>query len=667
MTNSFKEKGRKSMSLSRTLTIAFLLLSVVVLVITGVIQIFSYSQTQRESFSEKLSLIGRNAAETVSNYIAEKFSLIDQAGEFSFLQGNTNDKRQQIFNTLIGMQPAIRHLVLINPEGRPLFTVSRLSKTAASQYTNKIGSETTVLKSIDRYISPVEIDPNTNEPMITIAVTKKNAYGNILGTIIAEINLKFMWDLMDSIKVGSSGYTYVVDDHGRLIAFRDAARVLKAENITGLKPVNDFLQKKTASKNGAAFDYKGILGTETVGLYIPLKTPAWAVVTEMPIDEATKELSKDLIMLVINVLVLSILAGLTGLFLARRITVPLVNLTKTAVKIAEGDTKLEARAQGTSEVSGLAQAFNSMTGQLRNKAEGFRKTNEILSEVIAKAKEIIVSLNSASKEIEAATQEQTSGANEHASGITEVSATLQQLSITAKQITKNVGELMFSSEEGIRLLKESENQLLLTVTQLDDVGRISKTNAGNIVELGKRSAIINEMVELIKGVANKTNILSINASIEASRSGESGAGFSVVAAEIRELSRETIESAKKAEVAAREIKAFLDSIVVSSENEASKVIGSGKTVKNIFDNMESIVSRINNNYSFTQKIDVSIRQQESGSIQAAETMKQMAEIARQSAEIARQTLSATKDIVAFGTELDRTVAKFDQDPAAGGA
>jgi methyl-accepting chemotaxis protein len=293
-------------------------------------------------------------------------------------------------------------------------------------------------------------------------------------------------------------------------------------------------------------------------------------------------------------------------------------------------------------------------------AELVKNTNSALTGVIAKANEIIVNLNSLTKEIEAAAQEQTTASNEHASGITEVSATLKELTITAKQITNNVGELVLSSEEAMKLLKESEKQLLATVSQLEDVGVMSRNNTTQINELGKRSVLINEMVELIKEIANKTNILSINASIEASRSGETGAGFSVVAAEIRELSKETIESAKKAEVAAREIKNFLDLIIISSENESSKVLGSGNTVKSVSENVRSVVSKINNNYSFTQKIDVSIKQQEIGSVQASETMMQMAEIARQTAETARQTLTAVKDIISVSRELEKVVSNANK-------
>ena len=349
------------------------------------------------------------------------------------------------------------------------------------------------------------------------------------------------------------------------------------------------------------------------------------------------------------------------------ITAPIARLTSLAVSISQGDnTATVAIGSGRSrEITALAGALEGMTGELQRRAERFRSANTVLEEIIHKAKDIVVNLNSSSREIEAAAQEQTSGTNEFASGITEVSATLEELTITAKQITKNVGELVLASEESIKNLKQSEGQLLQTVSQLSEVGAISRQNAREISELGKRSVIINEMVELIKEVANKTNILSINASIEASRSGEAGSGFAVVAAEIRELSKETISSAKNVEKAAREIKDFIGSIIVATENESAKVVESGTTVKSISDNIAGMSEKIGNNYSFTQKIDVSIKQQEHGSKQAADTMRQMAEISRQSANTARQILQAVKEIVELAAGLNETIDKFKSDETGG--
>jgi methyl-accepting chemotaxis protein len=662
----FKNRKMITLSLKTILALTFIVFCVVTLSISGVFQIVSQFYSQQETIQGRQEIIAREAKNTVNGFIQDRRRVLSTAAALMNLT-LTSREQQQTLAGLIAIEQYFRNVVILDERGQALTSSSRLSNTDAKRFIESIDKTKNQMLSTDQYISDIYINEITNEPMVVLSVTIRDVFKEVRGLLAAELNLKFMWDLMDTIKVGSTGKgnAYVVDRKGTLIAFKDISRVIQGENVGSLKTVAEFIRSTGEETSMGIWEYRGISSDEVIGTYLSLKTPDWAVVTELPIKEAYAEVTSNTINSIIITLVLAIVAGVIGVFIARNISASLGNLTRTAVAIAGGDSRLVAEIKGSKETVSLGEAFNSMTEQLRNRMDGFKQINETLTEIVSVSKGLIVNLNSSAKEIEAAAQEQTSASNEHASGITEVSATLQELTITAKQITTNVGELVYSSEETVKLLKENEKQLLETVTQLEDVGVISKNNTTQINELGKRSVLINEMVELIKEVANKTNILSINASIEASRSGEAGAGFSVVAAEIRELSKETIESAKKADIAAKEIKDFLNSIIISSENESGKVLGSGKTVKSVFDSMGNIVSKINNNYGFTQKIDVSIKQQENGSIQAAETMRQMAEIARQSAETARQILSAVKDIVVFSTELGKTVAGAEGTEAKG--
>ncbi|MBN2533013.1 MAG: methyl-accepting chemotaxis protein [Spirochaetales bacterium] len=293
--------------------------------------------------------------------------------------------------------------------------------------------------------------------------------------------------------------------------------------------------------------------------------------------------------------------------------------------------------------------------------KAFMMMSKNLYEIISKVQIGIIELVSNTKEIHAAVEEQKAASTEQASSITEVSATLGELSITAKQITMNASELVMASGEVVKELLKGQELLVKTVTQLGEAGQISETNANQIGELGKRSELINELVEIIKEVANKTNILAINASIEASRAGETGKGFSIIAAEIRELSKETITTAKKAEVAAKDITAFINSIITSSRTESKRVVESVDIAKSLHTSLKEVVENINNNYIFTQKIDISIKQQENGSKQAAETMTQMAKIAKESAEIARQIFNSINNIVNMSKDLEISITKFNKE------
>jgi putative methionine-R-sulfoxide reductase with GAF domain len=203
--------------------------------------------------------------------------------------------------------------------------------------------------------------------LITVSIPVKNVLGDIQGTLIAEINLKFMWDLVDQLKVGETGYAYVVDNEGRLIAYGDTARVLRGENVQHIPEVQEFLENPTAAEDITPdiVAYIGLTGEKVVGRYIPLGTPEWAVFTEVPYSEAYKPTYRALTIFVLATLVMIFLAELAGVIVAKRLTVPLIALTGTATRIADGELNLKATMGGTKEIASLALAFNTMTTQLQ--------------------------------------------------------------------------------------------------------------------------------------------------------------------------------------------------------------------------------------------------------------------------------------------------------------
>ena len=217
------------------------------------------------------------------------------------------------------------------------------------------------------YIGPVYIEDVSNEPLTVIAVPVKNVFGDVQGTLVAEVDLKFMWDLVGQLQVGETGYAYVVDNKGDLIAFSNASRVLRGENEQQILIVKEFLRNLSASTKTApeVANYTGLDGTTVVGTYVALGTPPWAVITEMPLQEAYQTVLQIFASSLIAILVIAVLAGVAGVFIARRLTGPLANLLETATRISHGELELQTAVSGPAEVVSLAMAFNSMTTQLR--------------------------------------------------------------------------------------------------------------------------------------------------------------------------------------------------------------------------------------------------------------------------------------------------------------
>jgi HAMP domain-containing protein len=292
---------------------------------------------------------------------------LESAIKFGNPAAVSKEEQLRALENLLGLELAFRNLVLLDPQGQELVKASRIFQSAAEQLADRVESDLlTQVKQGNRYIGSVYIDELTSEPMVVMAVPTTDIFGDFQGVLLAEVNLKFMWDLVDRLEIGETGQAYVVDRQGDLIAFGDSGRVLRGENVSHLQEVAEFISNPALVDETGASMSEGIDETLVVGTYVPLGTPDWAVVTELPVDEAYWEIIRGLGISAVVILVMAILAGLTGVYVSQRLAIPLLNLTDTATRIAEGKLDLEATVEGPNEVVRLGEAFNSMTAKLRN-------------------------------------------------------------------------------------------------------------------------------------------------------------------------------------------------------------------------------------------------------------------------------------------------------------
>jgi len=389
------KKPQMALSLANTLALAFFILSIVVLLISGSLQLFSNIQTQRIVISSNQQLVAQDATKTVSSFIQEKFSVLEASLRLTDLVTASPEEQKLILNSLLGLQPAFRQLVLLNAQDQESAQVSRLSRAASGRFTDRVkGDVLAQMKQRGKYLSSVYIDPLTSEPLVIMAVPVNDVFGEFKGSLVVEVNLKFMWNLVDQLKVGETGCAYVVDRQGNLIAFGDTARVLKGENVGHLKVVSEFIHNPVSIRSSEANIYQGIMGVTVVGTYVPLGMPDWAVVTELPWEEAYRDTIRDVVVSSGGTLVMAVLAGVVGVYVARRLAVPLVHLMETATRIAGGERELQAVVDGPKEAASLAIAFNSMTAQLR-------QSLEVLEQRVIEVKRAEESLRQANETLQA--------------------------------------------------------------------------------------------------------------------------------------------------------------------------------------------------------------------------------------------------------------------------
>lgn len=364
---STADKSTKSASLTQTLTLAFVTLSVFSLLLMGILQLGLVNfPTQQQVASNQQQSNAVFAATQVSGFIQRIFSALETTSKVSRPLINNPAERLSLLQNLLAYEPALRQVAILNNQGQEIAKASRLTIITPNNLINRANSDLFIQTSQGvRHVGSIRIDETTSEPLVTLGVPIEDVFGQFQGVLVAEVNLKFMWDLVDRLEIGQTGQAFVVDRQGNLIAFGDTLRVLNGENVRGLTTVTEFVGSYNPVDSTGAEITTGITGDTVLSTYVPLGTPDWAVVTEMPVFEAYQGIIPSVLLSGAVLLGVAALSAVAGIYISRRLAAPVRNLTQTATQIAQGNLNLEAPLEGTAEVNRLAVAFNSMTGQLR--------------------------------------------------------------------------------------------------------------------------------------------------------------------------------------------------------------------------------------------------------------------------------------------------------------
>lgn len=388
------QQGHRSLLVILALTM--ISLSVTALVITSILQFVSHVQTQETSIMQVQSLIAQKAAKEVNIFLDERIKILKVVSEFNdFII--SPETRQRVARGLMGLEKSFEHIIIMDAQNNVLTHISRISLPSDMIYEHIDVSE--MIRQTQQnghYVSPVFIDRATNEPHILLAAPVIDVLGERQGTLIGVVNLRFMWHLINTLDVGQNGYAYIIDRQGNLLAFRDIARVLRGDNVADIPVVREFITKTNPDTAMQIGSYTGLMGDQVVGSYVALGQPDWAVITEIPWSEAYSGILRDITWALIIVAGTIIVAGLAAVALARRLTLPLMQLAQTANRIAKGERDLQVVVDGPYEVATVARTFNAMTTQL----------NGILNELEQRVAQRTAELSSALAEVQARSQEQ---------------------------------------------------------------------------------------------------------------------------------------------------------------------------------------------------------------------------------------------------------------------
>jgi signal transduction histidine kinase len=327
--------------------------------------------TYQESKTALLDLQREKAAAAASRIEAYVQEIEHQIGWMRLPQAGATNAEQRRFDylKLLRQVPAVTDIAQLDRSGRERLSVSRLGMDAATggedfskdpKFTETKGGKT--------YFSPVYFRKET-EPYMTVSMA---GISEETGIIVAEVNLKFIWDVISRIKTGKNGFAYVIDNRGRLIAHPDISQVLQKSDLSSLPQVK-------AALGGAGGDAERVSiardphGREALAAYASIPSLGWHVFVEQPLEEAFAPLYASLKRTGVLLLGGLVLAVLASLFLARRMLQPINALRHGAEEIGAGRLEQKIEVHTGDEIEALAGQFNNMAAKLKESYFGLEK------------------------------------------------------------------------------------------------------------------------------------------------------------------------------------------------------------------------------------------------------------------------------------------------------
>lgn len=267
---------------------------------------------------------------------------------------------------LLLIEPAITEAVALDAHGIVNMQASRLrtvlaegkrdlSKTAAFQQAKQGTS----------YFSPVYF-VRDSEPYMSISVPIERFAGEVIGVLQAEVNLKYIWEVVSGIKVGKAGYAFVVSGSGDLIAHPDISLVLQRLNVAQLNYVKAALQSTPGVLKPKAVVARNIQGKKVFSSYALIPSLNWAVFVERPVEEAYEPLYASILRTSSLLLIGLGMALFASFFVARRVVRPLRTLRQGVERIGGGDLGFRLELKSGDEIEVLADEFNKMASQLQD-------------------------------------------------------------------------------------------------------------------------------------------------------------------------------------------------------------------------------------------------------------------------------------------------------------